>query len=246
MSIAIGSTSRTPYIVWTSKRPERAERREEDLALQGRAEREEEQRDQRRRRDRAQELDRYAKRARGEVARAEEDPDRDRRAPSPRRDRAPSPGPSAGTRSRRRSSASATRARGSWCSSTGRSFSEMTPVRETSSQNASAAPIERTKTAHSVSRRGASRMGARPIRGPAAAAAAASPGVAMGGCIQLSARRTISANMDRGGPRNRPPQFLPPLPSVRSQAARRRLRRRGRGVVRRGDGTRVTGATEVR
>ena len=58
------------------QRPEGAERGEEDLALQVRAEREEEQRDQRRRRDRPQELDRHAERARGEVARAEPDPER--------------------------------------------------------------------------------------------------------------------------------------------------------------------------
>ena len=63
------------------QRPERAERGEEDLALQGRAEREEEQRDQHGRRDRAQELDRHAERARGEVARAEE---RSRAAPRAR------------------------------------------------------------------------------------------------------------------------------------------------------------------
>jgi hypothetical protein len=59
------------------QRPEGSERGQEDLALQGRAERQEQQRDQRRRRDRTQKLDRDPERSPGELARAEQDADRD-------------------------------------------------------------------------------------------------------------------------------------------------------------------------
>ena len=59
-------------------RPERAERRQEHLALEGRPEREEEQGNQRGRRDRPEELDRHAKRSPGEVAQTEPHPDRHR------------------------------------------------------------------------------------------------------------------------------------------------------------------------
>ena len=58
------------------QRPEGAERGQEDLALQRRAEREEEERDQHRRGNRPQELDRHPERAPGQLARAEQDPDR--------------------------------------------------------------------------------------------------------------------------------------------------------------------------
>ncbi len=78
VSVAIGSTSRTPYIVCTSSGQKAPNVARKDLALQVRAQRQEEQRDQRGRRDRTQELDRDAKGRAGEVARAERDPDRHR------------------------------------------------------------------------------------------------------------------------------------------------------------------------
>ena len=77
VSSATGSTSRTPYIVWIKSGQNAPNVARKTSLLSVRPERQEEQRDQRGGRDRPQELDRDAERARGEVARAEDDPDRD-------------------------------------------------------------------------------------------------------------------------------------------------------------------------
>ena len=194
VSIASGSTSRTPYIVCTSsgqKAPKAARNtsllrcvpsvRKSNGISDGR-------------RDRAQELDRDAKRARGEVARAEHDPDRDGEHGRDREPERPAADRVAAGRSRTRASARATRARRTVVLIDGRSVSEMSPVREMNSQIPSTAAIESTTRAASPTDPSRSR-----VRGAWCVSAAAVAEVIAGG--PRGARR---------GPRSRRPSAPAP------------------------------------
>ena len=158
------------------QRPERAERGEEDLALQGRPQRQEEQRNERGGRDRPQELDRHAERARGELARARG------RSRAARRARVASPRPIAQPRTvcaerdpEVGASSSSSTARRSSLLIDGRSRSSIRPPREISSQTARATRIDSTGMSSSAARVVRARAALALGRATGSAAAARSP-----------------------------------------------------------------------